>query len=83
MDELEKKLQALQSSSCSSAQEEDMETLRQILENLIHLSFGQEGLMQKVKVTPKNSPSYVKLVKTQKKLVDDAKIIEDSLFALS
>ena len=83
MDGLEQKLQALQSSSCSSAQEEDMETLRQILENLIHLSFGQEGLMQKVKVTPKNSPSYVKLVKTQKKLVDDAKIIEDSLFALS
>ncbi|MBC8266167.1 MAG: hypothetical protein H8E84_04300 [Flavobacteriales bacterium] len=83
MDELEQKLQTLQASSCSSAQEEDMETLRQILENLIHLSFEQEDLMQKVKVTPKNSPSYVNLVKTQKKLVDDAVIIEDSLFALS
>ena len=83
MDELEQQLQALQSSSCSSAQEEDMETLRQILENLIHLSFDQEELMKKVKVTPKNSPSYVELVKNQKKLVDDAVIIEDSLFALS
>ncbi len=83
MDELEEQLQGLQSSSCSSAQEEDMETLRQILENLIRLSFDQEELMQKVNVTPKNSPSYVGLVKNQKKLVDDAKIIEDSLFALS
>ncbi len=83
MDELQQKLQILQSSSCSNSQEEDMETLRQILENLIRLSFGQEELMQKVIVTPKNSPSYVNLVKTQKKLVDDAKIIEDSLFALS
>ena len=83
MDELAQKLESLQSSSCSNSQEEDMETLRQILENLIRLSFDQEELMQKVIVTPKNSPSYVNLVKTQKKLVDDAKIIEDSLFALS
>ncbi len=83
MSELEKKLQDLQSSSCSNQQEEDMETLRQILENLIRLSFDQEDLMQKVNVTPKNSPNYVALVKTQKKLLDNAKIIEDSLFALS
>jgi len=83
MGELEQKLQDLQSSSCSNQQQEDMETLRQILENLIRLSFDQEALMQKVNVTPKNSPNYVTLVKTQKKLVDDAKIIEDSLFALS
>lgn len=83
MQELEQKLNELQSSSCSNTQQEDMETLRQILENLIRLSFDQEELMGKVKVTPKNSPNYVGLVKTQKKLVDDAKIIEDSLFALS
>lgn len=83
MDELAQKLESLQSSSCSSSQEENLETLRQILENLIRLSFDQEALMQKVIVTPKNSPSYLSLVKTQKKLVDDAKIIEDSLFALS
>ena len=83
IDDLEQKLQSLQSSSCSNSQQEDMETLRQILENLIRLSFEQEELMSKVKVTPKNSPNYVGLVKEQKKLVDDAKIIEDSLFALS
>ena len=81
MKSLENKLQALQS-SCSGSQE-DMETLRQILENLIHLSFDQESLMKRVEITPKNSPSYIKLVMTQKKLVDDALIVEDSLFALS
>jgi hypothetical protein len=81
MDELEQQLQALQSSSCSSAQEEDMETLRQILENLIHLSFDQEELMKKVKVTPKNSPSYVELVKNQKKKLEAAKIIESTRLA--
>ena len=83
MKELEQKLEGLQSGSCSNTQEEDLKTLRQILENLIRLSLDQEELMSKVKVTPKNSPNYVELVKSQKKLVEDAKIIEDSIFALS
>ena len=60
-----------------------MQTLRQILENLITLSFEQEDLISQVKNSPKNSPKFVKIVQQQNKLFDDSKIIEDSLFALS
>tara|TARA_B100001142_G_scaffold323392_1_gene373373 strand:+ start:9473 stop:12835 length:3363 start_codon:yes stop_codon:yes gene_type:complete len=83
LNSLEEKLQNIQTSSCSNQQVENLEALRQILENLIQLSISQEELMQNSKTTPRNSPSYIEIVKVQKKLVDDAKIIEDSLFALS
>ena len=64
-------------------QGEDMDALRQLLDNLIHLSFEQEELMENYKVLDRKSPEYVALAQKQKKLKDDAKMIEDSLFALS
>lgn len=64
-------------------QGEDMESLRQLLDNLIHLSFEQEDLMETYKGMNRNSPEYVATTQKQKKLKDDAKMIEDSLFALS
>ncbi len=62
---------------------EDEQTLREILNNLIQLSFDQEALMKDVEKTKTDNPQYVKLSQQQKKLKDDAKMIEDSLFALS
>ncbi len=63
--------------------EEDMKTLREILENLVATSFEQERIMQELKKTDKNNPQYVKLTQQQKKIKDDAKVAEDSLLALS
>lgn len=63
--------------------EEDMKTLRQILENLLAISFQQENIMLELKKTDKNNPQYVKLTQQQKKIKDDAKVAEDSLLALS
>ena len=83
MQQLEQKLQSMQQSSVEEKPIEDMETLRKILENLITLSFDQEDLINHVNNTPRNSAEFVKIVKQQKKLSDDSKIIEDSLFALS
>ncbi|MHB1277315.1 MAG: DUF4175 family protein [Bacteroidia bacterium] len=62
---------------------EDYETLRGILENLIQLSFDQEALMDELANTSGYSPKYVELVQRQKKIRDDARIVEDSLLALS
>lgn len=62
---------------------EDMNALRDILENLIQLSFDQEALMNEVSKTAPNNPKYTKLSQQQKKLQDDSKMIEDSLLALS
>ena len=81
MEELADDMKAIQSSSSESA--EDMESLRQLLDNLLYISFQQEDLMEQFKAVKNESPDYVKLVQKQKKLKDDAKMVEDSLFALS
>ena len=67
----------------SQQEGEDEQALRDILNNLIQLSFDQEALMKDVEKTKPDNPQYVKLSQQQKKLKDDAKMIEDSLFALS
>lgn len=63
--------------------EEDMQALRQLLENLVTLSFDQEGLIDEISKTQTNTPRYVDLTQNQYKLKDDFKIVEDSLHALS
>ncbi len=63
--------------------QEDMAALRQLLENLVGLSFDQEDLMESFGEANVNTPHYVDLVQDQFKLKDDFKLIEDSLQALS
>lgn len=60
-----------------------MNALRALLENLIHFSFDQEALMTDLKGIDINNPKYIQLTQKQRKLKDDAKVLEDSLFALS
>ncbi len=63
--------------------EEDEKALRMLLENLLRFSFDQEKLMADLKNIDVNNPKYLKLAQQQRKLKDDSRIIEDSLFALS
>ncbi len=63
--------------------QENMDDLRNILENLITLSFGQERVMKDFKGMSLQDPRVTKLSQEQLKLQDDAKIIEDSLNALA
>lgn len=81
MQEMAQQLAGMQGSSSESA--EDMESLRQLMENLLITSFRQEELMELYKQVKNESPEYVKMIQKQKKLKDDTKMIEDSLFALS
>ncbi len=83
MQDLANKMQQQQASAEMEQMEEDMAALRELLENLIKLSFDQEALMQTFKTIDLNDPRYIKLTQDQRKLRDDAKMIEDSLFALS
>lgn len=62
---------------------EDIDALRAILENLVKLSFDQEGLMKDFRNMTVTDPRFVKLSQDQLKLQDDAKIIEDSLYSLA
>ncbi len=63
--------------------EEDMKAMRQLLENLVSLSFDQEGLIKQVGSTMVNTPQYNELMQHQFKLKDDFSLIEDSLQELS
>ena len=85
-EKMEEMSQSLQSAMQSAEQEqvaEDMQTLRQILENLIVLSVDQENILKTIPQININSPLYLDYLQLQKKLQADAQIIEDSLFALS
>lgn len=83
MEEMSDKLQSAMEMESSEGVAEDMETLRQILENLITLSKEEESLLINIGEVKYNSPIYTDYIKTQKKLQLDAQIVEDSLFALS
>ncbi|WP_247237965.1 DUF4175 family protein [Telluribacter sp. SYSU D00476] len=74
--------ESMQSSQMSQMQE-DIDSMRDILENLIELSFDQERLMKDFKGVNLQDPRFVKLGQEQLKLQDDAKVIEDSLYALA
>ena len=67
----------------SEQAEEDIAALRQLLENLVTLSFDQEDLIDAIAVTDKTTPRYISLVQTQFKLKDDFGLIRDSLEELS
>lgn len=83
MKDLQNMLSQMMQDMQSQQNEEDMDAIRSLLENLIQLSFDQEELMKEFSKTSPRDPKYVKLGQQQRKLKDDAKIIEDSLFALS
>jgi len=63
--------------------QEDMAMLRQLLENLVTLSFDQEHLISDFTATEVTTPRYVTLVQEQYKIKDDFKVVEDTLHALS
>ena len=61
----------------------DIRATRQLLSNLIRLSFDQEDLMQLVKRTPSSSQAYVVNQEEQNRLHKNSMMIRDSLFTLS
>lgn len=83
MKEMAGSLQSSMESGEAEQAEEDIKAIRQLLENLVTVSFDQEGLANSLNVTKANTPKYVELVQGQFKLKDDFAIIEDSLIALS
>ncbi len=63
--------------------QEDLQAIRQLLENIITLSFDQEDLTNNVNRSDEQTPRYVSLVQEQFKLKDDFTLIADSLQALA
>ncbi len=85
-----KKMKEMAAQMAASAEEDEKEEneenaddLARILDNLIALSFDQEGLMKDFRAVYPSDPRFIPLGQKQLKLRDDAKIIEDSLTALA
>jgi len=83
INELAQKMQEEMNEAYEEQQTEDYNNLRQILENLIQLSFDQEDLIAAFKKNKKYSPKYIELRQDQRRIKDETKIVEDSLLALS
>ncbi len=62
--------------------EMDLRAIRQLLENLVKLSYDQEDLMNDVRTANINNPQYLAMMQRQQKLKEDSKMIEDSLYSL-
>ncbi len=83
MEQMAFAMQSAMQSNAQEQQEEDMDDLRQLLENIVELSFDQEAVMDQGISTSIRDPRFIEQGRQQRKLRDDAKVIEDSLFALS
>lgn len=62
---------------------ENIQNLKQILSNLIHLSFSQEDILAELGNISDGDPLLIQLNQQQKKVKDQSKIVRDSLYALA
>ncbi|TVR77849.1 MAG: DUF4175 domain-containing protein [Chitinophagaceae bacterium] len=83
LDDIAQSLAMMQQSMQMEQMEMDLKAIRQLLENLLKVSFEQEDIIKKMASINTNNPEYVSLVQEQFALRDDSRMIEDSLFALS
>lgn len=83
MKKMAQKMRDQMSEEESDQAQQNIDDLRDILDNLLTLSFDQEGLMKDFRKVDQSDPRFVQLGQTQRKLRDDAKIIQDSLYALA
>jgi hypothetical protein len=83
MKQMSKSMQESMEAAEMEEMQENLDALRDILENLITLSFDQESVMKDFRGVNLQDPRFVKLGQQQLKLKDDAKIVEDSLYALA
>ena len=83
MKEMKEQLQQSLEKMQEEQQAESEENLKQILDNLMRLSFEQEDLIKQLQTTKPNDPKYSRIAREQKKLLDQSKIIEDSILAVS
>jgi hypothetical protein len=74
---------AMKSAGKEKQAKEDMDALRFLLENLVALSYQQEGLMKKYAQVRTDDPYYLKLNRDQLAINKATEIVNDSLVALA
>jgi len=83
MKKMSEGLSAMMQNAMDARMGEDIEQLKNMLDNLLDLSFKQEQLINDLKIIEKNDPKNADIRDGQKQINDDFVIIHDSLIALS
>ena len=83
MEELSTKLNSQRKKSKEKQKGEDMEALRRLLANLMRQSFDQEDVLNEVKKSNAYGPEFSQLGREQRAIIDNNRVIEDSLKALA
>jgi hypothetical protein len=85
-DEMEKLSEALAEAQVEAEQEdlaEDAEEVRQLLKNLVQLSFNQEELIGDLNAIYIQDPKYQTIITRQNRIKDDFRNVEDSLRSMA
>ena len=83
MEQMQEKMQEQMEKEEEEQEEIDEKALREILENVVQLSKDQEDIMEQMKGLVGYNPQFVKMAQEQKIIKDNARMVEDSLLALS
>ena len=83
MEELADKLEQDMNESELEEVTEDIATLRQILDNLVQISFDQEEVMKLTQRLSPRSSNYTNQITKQQAVKNNMKMVEDSLLALA
>jgi len=83
MKQLQQKMSKMQSGMQMEVMQANLDQLRDILDNLVKLSFNQEDLLKEMRTVNQSDPRFLELSQAQLKLKDDAKVIQDSLLSLA
>ena len=85
-DDMEKLSEALAEAQVDAEQQdlaEDAEQVRQLLKNLVHLSFNQEELISDLGAIYIQDPRYQTIITRQNRVKDDFRNVEDSLRSMA
>ncbi len=83
LDKLAEELAKMQDEANSEQEGEDIEMLRRILKNLMTLSFEQEAVMKRFNKVNDTDPAYKYYGRRQRSIIDDTKMVKDSLETLA
>ncbi|GAA3656135.1 DUF4175 family protein [Flavivirga jejuensis] len=83
MKKMSKQMQSAMQAGGGEQMQEDVDMLRQILDNLVLFSFDQEAVMNQFKSMDVNHNKFASLLRKQSNLKEHFEHIDDSLFSLS
>jgi len=76
-------MQQMLDMNSSEQNTENIQNLKQILSNLIYISFTQEDILNGLSEVDAKDPQLIQLNQEQKRIIDQSQIVKDSLYSLS